>query len=46
MTVTITSRDEWDRILDNVQPQWLAVSSDREWFRNGFGMIFVLEAAE
>jgi hypothetical protein len=35
MTVFITDRDEWERIVAKCQPT-LYVSSDRQWFRNAY----------
>ncbi len=42
MTILITSRAEWSRILANVQPSPLFVTDDREWFRDGMGNLHVL----
>jgi len=43
MTVIIRGRDEWERILANVQPSPLYVTSDKQWFRNGFGCVYIFE---
>lgn len=43
MIVKITDRAEWSRVLANVQPAPLYVSSDREWFRNGRGTVYLYE---
>ena len=42
MTVTIADPIEWQRVLANVRPSPLYVSSNFEWFRNGFGIIYRL----
>lgn len=39
MTVTTTSRAEWERILANVRPSPIYVSGDREWFVDGLGIV-------
>jgi len=41
MTVLITDPAEWYRIIANVQPCPLYISSDQQWFRNGWGMVFM-----
>ena len=41
MTVIITEPAEWACILANLQPSPLFVSSDRQWFRTGWGAMFV-----
>jgi len=43
MTVIITSSAEWERILVKLQPSPLFVSGDKQWFRNGFGMLYIFE---
>ncbi len=40
MIVTIATRAEWERIIINVQPTPIYVSSDLEWFRNGRGTTY------
>ncbi len=41
MTVIITDRAEWDRILAARDPSPLYVSSEQQWFRNGRGTVFL-----
>jgi hypothetical protein len=40
VTVIITSRAEWERIIAKLQPSPLFVSSDKQWFRNGLGILY------
>ena len=42
MTVTIRDRAEWERVIANVQPAPIYVSSDQEWFRDGRGTVYQL----
>lgn len=39
--VVVTDTAEWMRIVENVKPSPLYVSSDRQWFKNGLGMIIM-----
>ncbi len=43
MTVIITDRGEWDRILAVRSPSPLYVSREQQWFRNGRGTVFLFQ---
>jgi hypothetical protein len=40
VVITTTDFASWTRIVEAVKPQWVAVSSDRQWFRNGYGIVY------
>lgn len=40
MIITTTDYEAWNRIVAAVRPQWVAVSGDREWFRNALGIVY------